>query len=327
VSAMGPDATGEPFSADVPALVDGMRVDRVVAMLTGATRAEVAALVADGAVEVDGMLVRQRSAPVAAGSRLTVRRGHPGAGRLRPDAEVAVDVVYVDEDVIVVDKPAGLVVHPGAGQREGTLVHGLLARFPELSELVETTTSEPDRPGIVHRLDKGTSGLLVVARSARAYDSLVAQLSEHAVERRYLALVHGHPNDDRGVIDAPIGRSNRTPTRMAVVAGGREARTSYTVLDRREEPLECALVAVALETGRTHQIRVHLNAIGHPLVGDATYAPRRARGGLASGRVFLHAYALGFTHPGDGERHRFRAPVPADLASIYPAAVALVPTD
>jgi 23S rRNA pseudouridine1911/1915/1917 synthase len=326
MSPPAPDETagGDLFAAEVPALLDGMRIDRVVAMLTGAPRSEVAALVAAGAVTLDGAPVTQRSLAVAAGSRLSVRRADPLARRPQADPSVDLEVVFADADVVVVHKPAGLVVHPGSGRRDGTLVHGLLARFPDLEALAATGVCEPDRPGIVHRLDKGTSGLLVVARTERAYRSLVEQLSEHSVDRRYVALVHGHVDDERGVIDAPIGRSNRSPTRMAVTASGRQARTSYRVLVRLEAPVAATLLSVGLETGRTHQIRVHLNAIGHPVVGDITYAPRRGFSGLPGGRVFLHAYELGFTHPATGERLSFRAALPADLASVCPEAPDLV---
>ena len=180
------------------------------------------------------------------------------------------DVRYEDDDVLVVAKPAGLVVHPGAGHPDGTLVNGLLALDPEIAG-----TGDPQRPGIVHRLDRDTSGLLVVARSPRAYEALVAALGAHEVSREYLALVWGHLDAPRGVIDAPIGRSVRRPTRMAVREGGRRARTAYEVQAEFTSP-EVSLVRASLETGRTHQIRVHLQAIGHPVVGDAAYGGARS---------------------------------------------------
>jgi 23S rRNA pseudouridine1911/1915/1917 synthase len=220
-------------------------------------------------------------------------------------------VVHADADVAVVDKPAGLVVHPGAGHQEGTLVGGLLSRFPDLSALVVAGVCPPDRPGIVHRLDKGTSGLLAVARTEAAYGALVAQLADRSMQRRYLALVEGSVADDRGEIDAPIGRSTRKPTKMAIAAGGRAARTRFTVLERRHLPRPTTLVELSLESGRTHQIRVHMAAIGHPVVGDARYGtPERA---LGPGRFFLHAHRLGFTHPTSGEHMEFSAGLPADL--------------
>ncbi|HEY5246326.1 MAG TPA: RluA family pseudouridine synthase, partial [Acidimicrobiales bacterium] len=236
---------------------------------------------------------------------------------VEPEPDVELRVVHADAAVVVVDKPAGVVVHPGAGHAHGTLVAGLLARFPDLAGV-----GDPERPGIVHRLDRGTSGLLVVARTAAAYQSLTAQLAERTVGRRYVALVTGHVADDRGVVDAPIGRSSRTPTKMAVSANGRPARTAYRVLRRLagqpalDQP--STLLALALETGRTHQIRVHLAAIGHPVVGDDRYGPPGRVGGraLPAGRLFLHAAQLGFDHPGSGERVVWTSPLPDDLAGL-----------
>ncbi len=304
------------FETDVPALLGGVRVDRVVAMLTEVSRAQAAALVDGGQVEVDGAVVSVPSAPLRAGSRLRVVLPEVPTVAVSPDAGVDVPVVHADAAVIVVDKPAGLVVHPGAGHAAHTMVSGLLARFPDLAAL--GPLSDPRRPGIVHRLDRGTSGLLVVARTAEAYRSLVAQLAARTVTRRYLALVSGHLASDRGVVDAPIGRSARTPTKMAVSAEGRTARTAYRVLRRLDEPLAATLVAVALETGRTHQIRVHLSAIGHPVVGDDRYGRGGRVGGraLPAGRLFLHAARLGFTHPQSGEAVSWWSPLPADLAGL-----------
>jgi 23S rRNA pseudouridine1911/1915/1917 synthase len=227
---------------------------------------------------------------------------------LAPESAVEVPVVFADDDVIVVDKPAALVVHPGAGNDRGTLVAGLLARYPELTDV-----GQPERPGIVHRLDKGTSGLLVVARTQSAYESLVAQLSARAVDRRYAALVWGHPDPPTGLVDAPIGRSRRDPTRMAVSADGREARTGYVVQATFTDPIDAALLECRLETGRTHQIRVHLAAIGHPIVGDPRY--RGARAAFALGRPFLHAQRLAFDHPRTGERVAYNAPLPPELVA------------
>ena len=250
----------------VPAALDGQRVDRVVAMVTGLSRAEASALVDAGGVVVDERVVSRGADRLQEGQ--VVRIDVPEAPDPRPlaDASVEVPVVHVDDDVIVVDKPADLVVHPGAGHDDGTLVNGLLARFPEIASV-----GQPDRPGIVHRLDRGTSGLLAVARSDRAYDSLVNQLQARTVVRRYRTLVWGHPEASNGLVDAPIGRSPRHPTRMAVVADGKEARTRYEVERRLTEPVETAELTCRLETGRTHQIRVHLSASGHPVVGDDRY--------------------------------------------------------
>lgn len=301
----------------VPDALDGERVDRVVAMMTGLTRAEVAQLVADGAVRLREAPVSNRSVRVRQGDLLEVEvpealRAEPAAA---PEVDVDVPLVHVDDHILVVDKPPALVVHPGAGNASGTLVQGLLARFPELAGV-----GEPLRPGIVHRLDKGTSGLLVVARTPDAYASLVAQLSDRTVERRYTALVWGVPSPPRGMVDAPIGRSRRDPTRMAVSVKGREARTSYEVQQVFAEPVEVALVACKLETGRTHQIRVHLQAIGHPVVGDPRYRGNRVA--LPCPRPFLHAHRLAFDHPATGEPVAFEAALPADLADVLGALTA-----
>jgi len=303
---------GETVSTEVPALLSGVRVDRGVAMVADVSRAVAAELVATGAVTVDGTPVTVARTPLAEGSVLTVRLRPPGDGSVAAEPGVRFTVVHADEQVAVVDKPAGLVVHPGAGHAAGTLVGGLLARFPDLAELVEAGVCPPDRPGIVHRLDKGTSGLLAVARTAEAYHDLVGQLADRTMGRTYLALVSGHVSEDRGEVEAPIGRSARTPTKMAVRAGGKPARTTYRVLERREGDEPTTLLEVSLQTGRTHQIRVHLAAIGHPVVGDARYGLPDRR--LGAGRFFLHAARLSFLHPATGRRMEFTAPLPGDLA-------------
>lgn len=302
----------EGLSVTVPALLDGVRVDRAVAMLAEVSRAQAAELVSAGRVRVDGRVVAARSQLLRSGSLLEVDAVVEGPG-LEAEEGVAFAVVYEDDQLIVVDKPAGLVVHPGAGRQHGTLVSGLLARYPELSSV-----GEPSRPGIVHRLDRGTSGLLAVARTGAAYRSLVAQLSARTASRRYLALVAGDVGEERGVVEAPVGRSSRTPTRMAVSPAGRPARTRYQVLRRYRDPVDSTLLAVALDTGRTHQIRVHLAAIGHPVVGDDRYGPGGRVAGplLPSGRLFLHAAELTLDHPLTGERTGWRSPLPADLGSL-----------
>ncbi|CAA9268832.1 MAG: Ribosomal large subunit pseudouridine synthase D [uncultured Acidimicrobiales bacterium] len=291
----------------IPPALDGERVDRVVSLVTGLPRGEAAELVDRGDVQINGSTVTNRSKKLRSGERLEILVP-VATGPMRPaaDPSVPVPVVHVDDDIVVVDKPAGLVVHPGAGNDTGTLVNGLLAQFPDLAG-----TGQPERPGIVHRLDAGTSGLLVVARTAEAHTLLVAQMAARTVERVYLALVLGTVEPDNGVVDAPIGRSGRDPTRMAVVASGREARTRYTVLTRRLHPVATTEVECRLETGRTHQIRVHLAAIGHPVVGDTRYGGERPAVPLA--RPYLHAHRLSFDHPATGERVTFSSPLPADL--------------
>jgi len=315
----------------VPAGLDGQRIDRVVSFVTGRPRADAAAMVDDSRVRVDGAIVTSRSRKVRTGAVVEVDLPPEPEG---PQRDVGVDlvVVHADEHVIVVDKPAGLVVHPGAGNAAGTLVNGLLGRFPDMAA---RTWLDAGRPGIVHRLDKGTSGLLMVARTPAALGDLSAQLQARTVERRYLALVWGSVEAADGVVDAPIGRSVSDPTRMTVRADGRRAVTRYEVVTRWATPQPTTLVRCALETGRTHQIRVHLAAIGHPVVGDARYraggrggAGRRGaaggRGetnvavapGMGPGRPFLHAAVLGFDHPASGERLRFESELPEDLEVV-----------
>jgi 23S rRNA pseudouridine1911/1915/1917 synthase len=305
------DEAGSSGAADaitVPQELAGERVDRAVALLTGWSRADVQDLLADDAVLVDGQPV-VKSRRLEAGEIVDLLR-EPVADAPPGPEPVPIVVRHADADVIVVAKPAGLVVHPGAGNEHGTLVSGLLEQFPEIVDI-----GDRFRPGIVHRLDRETSGLLVVARSARAYDSLVAQLGDRTVDRCYDALVWGVPAARRGVVDAPIGRSQSRRTRMAVRSEGRPARTAYDVRRtwERDGPV-VALLECRLETGRTHQIRVHLAAIGHPLVGDGAY--RGIRDSLPLQRPFLHARVLGFDHPATGERVTFEEPLPADLTDV-----------
>jgi 23S rRNA pseudouridine1911/1915/1917 synthase len=304
------------LSVAVPASLDGVRVDRAVALLADVSRSAVDALVAEGRVTVDGVTVTSRSRALREGERLAVRLADRAAPEgPDPDPAVAFTVVHADESVVVVDKPAGLVVHPGAGHREGTLVNGLLARFPDLAGVGGVDGGATDRPGIVHRLDRGTSGLLVVARTPGAYASLVDQLGARTVSRRYRALVLGTIEADSGLVDAPIGRSLRSPTRMSVSRKGKEARTRYRVEQRFTEPAEATVVEASLETGRTHQIRVHLAAIGHPVVGDEVYRRGRTLPGSTLERPFLHAFSLAFDHPVTGGRVTFSSPLPEDLTT------------
>lgn len=293
----------------IPAALDGERVDRVVALILGCSRTQAVGLLDEGIVRIDGEVVTQRARRLRAGESIELPDVDVGPPPPGPDPTVPFRVVHEDADVIVIDKPAGVVVHPGAGNPDGTLVNGLLARYPELAAI-----GEPMRPGIVHRLDKGTSGLLVVARSDLAYDDLVDQLSSHEVHRGYLALAWGAFETPAGVIDAPIGRSDRDPTKMVVSQSGREARTHYSVERTFTEPVLVSLLRCVLETGRTHQIRVHLAAIGHPVVGDDRY--RGTRPGLHVGRPWLHAANLRFAHPRSGEELAFESPLPADLVAV-----------
>ena len=295
---------------EIPPALAGERLDRIVALVTEASRADAAALVAIGGVLVDGTVVTSGKQRLQLGQIIDVDESRlPTTDLPVADASVKYTVVYEDEHVIVVDKPAGLVVHPGAGNPTGTLVNGLLTKYPELAEI-----GEPHRPGIVHRLDIGTSGLMVVAHSVRAYHSLVYALAQRDVTRVYRTLVWGHLANPHGVIDAPIGRDHRDPMRMAVVVDGKSARTRYEVLAEYGTPAEASSLECRLESGRTHQIRVHLAAIGHPVVGDGTYGG--IRHGISTPRPFLHAAELEFVHPGNGERMSFSSQLPDDLAAV-----------
>ncbi len=296
---------------DVTEAVVGERVDRMVAMLLEVSRSVAVELIAEGGVLIDGQVPVKPSVRLEAGQVVELPDSVIPVG-LAPDPAVTLNIHYVDDDVIVVNKPAGLVVHPGAGVERGTLVQGVLAAFPEVAEV-----GDPARPGIVHRLDRGTSGLLMVARSAAAYASLSSQLKQRTVEREYRALVHGLPAANEGVVDAPIGRSLRHPTRQTVRADGKPARTAYTVLERFES-VDAAFLEFHLETGRTHQIRVHSDAIGHPLVGDDRYGSIRSDHAVLrdASRPFLHARSLGFEHPVSGEWQEFVSELPEELETL-----------
>ncbi len=295
---------------EVPSALDGERLDRVVALLADVSRSVAAELIAEGAVQIDGLESRSGKVRLGAGASVAIDTTKIRAP-VPPEADDRIEfgVVHEDEAIVVVDKPAGLVVHPGAGNPDGTLVNGLLSRFPEIAAV-----GAPERPGIVHRLDAGSSGLLVVARTAAASESLISQFAAHTATRRYIALVWGHPAATHGIVDAPIGRDPADPTRMAVVADGRPARTEYEVVENLVGSGDVALLGCRLETGRTHQIRVHLAAVGHPLVGDTVYGAGRSTLGLA--RPFLHAAELSFDHPTTGERLTFASELPADLAQL-----------
>lgn len=301
--------TDNVFDDEIPEALAGERLDRVVSLLAGVSRAEATGLIDAGGVALDGNTTSSGKIRLAAGQRLVVDTSLlPQVPLPGPDESVPVRVVHLDEHLLVIDKEPGIVVHPGAGNADGTLVNGVLARFPEIS-----TVGDPTRPGIVHRLDAGTSGLLVVARTQVAYEGLVDLLSRHEVERRYVALVWGVPDSPNGTIDAPIGRDPRDPLRMAVVASGKEARTHYRVVRRYEQPV-VSLLECELETGRTHQIRVHLAAIGHSVVGDGAYGGHR--NSLVMSRPFLHAAGLRFRHPVTGVEVSVESELPGDLETV-----------
>jgi 23S rRNA pseudouridine1911/1915/1917 synthase len=299
----------------VPAALAGERLDRIVAIIGDVSRADAAAMIAAGGVRVDGEPASSGKVRLLEGQLVEVDpRAIPEPPLPSADPDVEFGVVHADDAVIVIDKPPGLVVHPGAGNMDGTLVSGLLARFPEL----EGVGDDPIRPGIVHRLDAGSSGLLVVARTDAAASALIEQFADHSATRRYDAVVWGVPDAPHGIIDAPIGRDRGDPLKMAVVAGGRPARTDYRVVGTYRSPAVVSRLECRLETGRTHQIRVHLASIDHPLVGDPTYGQRRPTLGLT--RPFLHAAELAFDHPTTGERVTFTSPLAPDLQAWLDAA-------
>lgn len=306
---------GQTLDLMVPNTLGSIRVDRVISMLTGLSRSEATEMVLRGAVSVDDKVVVKTSLILSGGQHLVAALAAPPSSVVEPDAGVPVDIVLDDHDFAVVNKAAGQVVHPGAGQRTGTLVAGLLARFPHMQTLSDEGLSDPLRPGIVHRLDKGTSGVLVVAKTVEGLLNLRDQLASREMERTYLGMVEGHVVEERGIVDAPIGRSTRTPTLMAVRADGRAARTGYEVIERIDKPQSMTLLRLTLDTGRTHQIRVHMATIGHPVVNDPRYGHRRDRR-LAEDRFWLHSRSLGFRHPRTGDAILAEAPVPQDLRDL-----------
>lgn len=293
-----------PITLTVPSDLDGERLDRALAVLLDVSRAVARSLV-DSGVEIDGVRSKPNTRVVAGMSIRTPAVVRPAALLAEP---MELTVLYEDDDLVVIDKPAGMVVHPGSGQTKGTLAAGLLYRYPELEGVGAT-----DRWGLVHRLDKDTSGAILVARSQEAFDGLAGQMRERKIRREYLTLVEGVLKPPTGTIDAPIGRDPGTPTRRAVIREGKHARTHYRLVKNYDER-DLAFVKVTLETGRTHQIRVHFRAIGHPVVGDPTYGSRREPG--LSPRIFLHAGELRFKHPSDSSEIVVTSPLPADLAAV-----------
>jgi 23S rRNA pseudouridine1911/1915/1917 synthase len=291
----------------VPPEAAGERVDRFTADRSGLSRSYVQRLIADGRLTVDGVAVKANTILVAGGSlHLEVPAPEPLA--LEAEA-IPLDVVYEDDDILIVDKPAGLVVHPSPGHSGGTLVNALLARGTRYGGIAGV-----QRPGIVHRLDRDTSGLLMVAKDDRAQASLMAQLKARRVKKTYLALVQGALEAPAGRIEAPIGRDPRHRMRQAVVQDGRPATTGYRV---RERLTGWTLVEVDLVTGRTHQIRVHFAALGHSVAGDVLYGTGTARRGPDGlERLFLHAWRLELRSPADGHLIRAVAELPPELERI-----------
>lgn len=274
------------------------RVDKVLAeRLPDHSRSQVQQWLKEDAVTLAGETVRANY-KVKAGDHLVIQVPEPEVVDLEPE-NIPLTIVYQDADVAVINKPQGMVVHPSAGHPNGTLVNALLYHMDDLS-----TINDVVRPGIVHRIDKDTSGLLMIAKNDQAHESLAKQLKDKTSLRKYVALVHGTISHEKGTINAPIGRSKVNRKMQAVIENGKPAVTHFIVLERFEQ---FTLVELQLETGRTHQIRVHMQYIGFPLAGDPLYGPKRT---LKGNGQFLHAKLLGFTHPTTGESLVFEAPLP-----------------
>ncbi len=303
----------------VPPDAATQRVDRYVADVTGLSRSHVQKLITAGNLTADGVPIKA-NAVIGPGAALQLIVPEPAPLDLTPEPDIPVHVIYEDGDLLIIDKPAGLVVHPSPGHSGGTLVNALLGLeggggFGGIAGV--------QRPGIVHRLDRDTSGLLMVARTDSAQHSLMAQLKARRVKKTYLALVLGEVSAEVGRIEAPIGRDAKHRTKMAVVPDGRASTTGYRV---RERLRGWTLLELDLVTGRTHQIRVHLEAIGHPIAGDTVYGTGTSRKGPRVtgdaeplGRLFLHAWRLQLTSPTSGELIRAEAPLPPELESVLEA--------
>ena len=289
----------------VPAELNGQRLDTALAaLMPSLSRSAARRLIEQGHVQIQHGKARPARA-VRAGEVLNVAVERQSPVPLAPSART-VSIIYEDDDVAIVDKSAGLTVHPGAGRESDTLIHALLGYDQAIAAV-----GDSERPGIVHRLDKDTSGLIAVARTSAAHAYLARQWRNHEVTKRYWALVVGEPRQSEGVIDMPIGRDPRNRKRMAPALGGRPARSRYRVLATYRG---FSLLDVSIETGRTHQIRVHLAAIGHPVAGDQLYGSRQAPPRLT--RQFLHAYELGLRLPSTGEFKEFYSPLPEELEAV-----------
>ena len=277
---------------------EGERLDIYAAALAGLTRSRAGTLIKEGYITVDGAVQTKAGFRLKAGSPVGVTVPDPAPARAQAQ-DIDIEILYQDADVAVVYKPSGMVVHPAAGNADGTLVNALLSRLDHLSGIGGEL-----RPGIVHRIDKDTSGLLLVAKNDMAHLSLSEQIKAHAVHRLYRAIVIGHFREPSGDVDGPIGRHPVDRKRMAIVPDGRPARTYWQVL---RELRGASLIECRLTTGRTHQIRVHMASIGHPVLGDPVYGPKKSPFPVEGGQL-LHAFRIGFKHPRTGKEMRFEAP-------------------
>ena len=289
---------------------DGERVDRVIAFFSGLSRSKVSDLISKRLILRNGIPIKKGSEIVHTNDEISMPNlVDEAVEEIASDESIDFEVVFEDDSVIVVSKPSGLIVHPGSGIANGTLVNGLAAQFPDLREI-----GDPTRLGLVHRLDKGTSGLLIVARTPEALDNLKFQMQERDIHRQYFAIVAGHVESNKGVVDAPLGRDPKNPLKRAVINSGKYARTHYEIDQKYESPFKVSILNCRLETGRTHQIRVHLAAIGHPVLGDELYGGRTSFN--IENRLALHAQMLTFLHPKTKNLMNFESPLPAELTSM-----------
>ncbi|MFL5653968.1 MAG: RluA family pseudouridine synthase [Ktedonobacteraceae bacterium] len=304
-----PHLDNEMYSWNIGEDEAGQRLDRyLVAKLGAISRTTAQEMITDGLVLVNGRSSKPGYA-LRIGDEVCLPKAtsKPSVSNAKPQS-LPLDIVYEDRDLLVVNKAAGMVVHPAPGHTDDTLVNALLAHYPDLQGV------EGLRPGIVHRLDRDTSGLIIIAKNARTQAALIEEMKQHQIVKRYLALVEGNVSLDQGSIDAPIGRDPQHRQQMTITAtGSREARTHFRVLQRFNRH---TLLLLQLETGRTHQIRVHLKAIGHPVVGDSVYGSGNTHRHHGLKRQFLHAYQLIFTHPATRETLELEAPLPADLEFV-----------
>ena len=286
------------------------RVDRVISFFSGLSRSKVSELVSNGLVKKNGIPIKKGSEKTLKGDVLLFPSPEGLApNKLEPDSSVNFSVVFEDDHIVVVNKPPGVVVHPGSGRESGTLVNGLLARYPDMKGI-----GEEDRLGLVHRLDKGTSGLLLAARTDAALENLKKQMENREIGRQYYAILCGHLSSAKGLIEAPLGRDPKNPLRRTVTQGGKGARTHYQIKERYDHPIKVTTVECILETGRTHQIRAHFSAINHPVLGDQIYGGKQ----LAHKEIrpALHAEKIDFQHPTTGKKLSFVSNLPTDLVQI-----------
>ncbi|MBN2899914.1 MAG: RluA family pseudouridine synthase [Clostridia bacterium] len=285
---------------DLEVTIDGVRLDGFLnEQIEDLSRNYAQKLIEEGKVSVNGMIIVKKNHKLKAGDQVEIEMPEPEVLDIVPE-DIPIEIVYEDDDVMVINKPQGMVVHPAPGNYSGTLVNAIMYHTANLSSINGVI-----RPGIVHRIDKNTSGLLMIAKNNKAHNALAEQLKDHSSMREYMAIVHGNVKEDSGTIDAPIARHPQNRLKNAVVAGGREAVTHFFVEERFGQ---FTLVRLRLETGRTHQIRVHMAYIGHPLLGDDVYGPKKSK--IKHEGQLLHAKKLGFVHPTTGEYMEFDSELP-----------------